>query len=299
MQRIDIVVGTDFQHVDLPDPDSDWMPGFRWGDASLLLTPAWIAKHAHMRWRQGTYSQMFGRRYNSLAEELVFCVLSGFGIKAEIASAAFLALKAEGIFEQPMTVEAIENVLRRPSKLEDGRSARYRFPKVRAGYLHDALQHASDLNDIEDGLVLRDRLIKLRGVGPKTAAFVARNHLACDRVAILDIHVLRAGAISRVFPSRYNLAKDYSALEVLFLQFADAAAIPASILDMTIWEMMRTIPANRLEAANIANKALSAVEGLSVLKYDPSNVYDVNHRDSGSNGRERQQELPFWDQQTY
>jgi N-glycosylase/DNA lyase len=299
MQRIDIVVGTDIQRVNLPDPESDWMPGFRWGDASLLLTPAWIAKHAHMRWRQGTYREMFGRRYNSLAEELVFCVLSGFGIKAEGASAAFQALKAEGIFNRPMTTEAIERVLRRPSNLEDGRSARYRFPKVRARYLYDALQQAAELSDIEDGLVLRDRLIGIRGIGPKTAAFVARNHLGCDRVAILDIHVLRAGSISRVFPSRYNLAKDYSALEALFLRFADAAAIPASILDMTIWEMMRSIPASRLEAANAANRALAAVEKLSVPKYDPSIDYDVIQGDKRSNGRERQQELPLWEQQTH
>lgn len=299
MQRIDIVVGTEIEHVDIPDPDTEWTPGLRWGDASLLLTPAWIAKHAHMRWRQGAYSQMFGRRYNSLAEELVFCVLSGFGIKAEVASAAFLALKSEGIFDRTMDVQSIEEVLRRPSRLEDGRLSKYRFPKVRAGYLHDALQKASDLDDIDDGLELRDRLIEIQGIGPKTAAFVARNHLGCDRVAILDIHVLRAGSISRVFPSKYNLDKDYSALEVLFLKFADAAAIPASILDMTIWEMMRAIPAHRLDAADAANKALATVEGLAVPKYDPSNIYEVIPRDNDSNGRERQQELPFWEQQAH
>ena len=291
MQRIDIVVGNEIQSVGLPSPESEWMPGLRWGDASLLLTPAWIAKHAHMRWRQGKYLGLFGRRYNSLTEELVFCLLSGFGVKAEVAAAAFRALGQAGLFERELTVAEIEDVLRRPARLEDGRSVRYRFPRVRARYLEGALKVAPSLEHLDDGLLLRDHLLAINGIGPKTAAFIARNHLGCDRVAILDIHLLRAGQIARIFPSQINLAKEYSTLEQRFLQFADEAAVPASILDMSIWEMMRLIPAKRLAAANSANKALASIEGLKVLQYDPD-IYSQDRLGGGArNGREQQQEL--------
>jgi len=293
VQRIDIVVGDEIESIALPAPDEEWMPGLRWGDASLLLTPAWIAKHAHMRWRQGTYAGLFGRRYNSLAEELVFCLLSGFGIKAEVAAAAFHALKGEGLFDRELSGPQIEAILRRPARTADGRTVRYRFPKVRAAYLYEALQHVAELEPIADGLALRDKLIKINGIGPKTAAFVARNHLGCDRVAILDIHVIRAGRIARLFPSRINLSKDYSSLERRFLRFSDAAMVPASILDISIWEMMRSIPATRLEAAENANRALAAIEGLKVPQYDPRMFSDFGFGGSDTHGWVEQQGLSF------
>ncbi|MDZ3993341.1 hypothetical protein PspTeo4_24872 [Pseudomonas sp. Teo4] len=47
---------------------------------------------------------------------------------------------------------------------------------------------------LHSGRALRDWLLELPGIGYKTASWVARNWLDADDVAILDIHILRAGA---------------------------------------------------------------------------------------------------------
>lgn len=291
MQRIHIVVGNDIVHVDLPSPASEWAPGLHWGDASFLLTPAWIAKHAHMRWRQGTYAEMFGSAQSGLAQELVFCILSGFGVKAEVAVAAFDALSHAGLFEGKLDHQQIESILLQPVRLPTGKMVRYRFPRMRAAYLHDALLQIDELSLIDEGLALRDRLLAIRGIGQKTASFIVRNHLKSDDVAILDIHVLRAGVIARIFPEAINIARDYQALEARFLSFARAAGVPASILDMTLWELMRTIPAHRLEAAARLNEALATIEAGSVPQYDPCQFDRIDSEGAGADGRKQQEKL--------
>ncbi|RXT51207.1 hypothetical protein B6S44_21625 [Bosea sp. Tri-44] len=274
MQNIDIVLSEGIHRVPLPDPDAEWSAGYRWGDASFLLTPSWIAKHTHMRWRIGTYSQVFGGVRWNLAEEVVFCILSGFGIRAEVAEAALSHLQRAGLFQQPFSVEEIERLLREPLQLGSGKRAKYRFPQKRAQYIHGALERLSDVQEVAGDLELRDRLLAIRGVGPKTASFIVRNLLGSDKVAILDVHVLRACKIARIFPPRFDLAKDYGRLERRFLDFADAAGVPASILDATIWEMARDLSPSSLAAADRMNRGLAASEGLPVPTYDPSSIID-------------------------
>jgi len=88
-------------------------------------------------------------------------------------------------------------------------------------------------------LELRDELLNLEGVGPKTASWIVRNLRGSDEVAILDIHVLRACSAMAVFPEEVSLPKDYEALERRFLNFATAIEVRASILDAVMWTEMR------------------------------------------------------------
>ena len=88
---------------------------------------------------------------------------------------------------------------------------------------------------------LRDYLTGVPGIGPKTASWIVRNHLDCDEVAILDIHILRAGAAIGIFESSADPSREYYQLEERFLQFCDAIDEPASLVDALMWDYMRRI----------------------------------------------------------
>ena len=113
---------------------------------------------------------------------------------------------------------------------------------------------SSQLQDFEveelDALELRERLLSLEGVGPKTASWIVRNLLGSDDVAILDVHVLRACRAMAVFPAKVSLPKDYGVLEGLFLDFANAIDVRASLLDAVMWLEMREGPAHAREVCS-------------------------------------------------
>lgn len=254
MQVTHIFVGGDLQTVELPDATEEVVPGTRWGDAGLPLTPAWLAKHAHMRVAAGMYDGLFGNGATTLAEDTVFCLLGGFGIKAEVADAAFRRLAASGLFDREPDQDAIEADLRTPLRVGE-RSVRYRFPASRARYIAGALEHLRARPAPSDDLGLRDYLQGIPGIGPKTASYIVRNHVGSDRVAILDIHVLRAFQAACLFPAPLTLPRHYSALEEIFLHFAAAAGIKASLLDLAIWEVMRRTPDRVTKAAARLNRS--------------------------------------------
>jgi thermostable 8-oxoguanine DNA glycosylase len=78
----------------------------------------------------------------------------------------------------------------------------------------------------------------LPGVGPKTASWIVRNHLGSDAVAIIDVHLLRAGVIAGVFDPRWSASRDYFLLEDLFLAWADHGGVSAAALDAVVWADM-------------------------------------------------------------
>ena len=82
----------------------------------------------------------------------------------------------------------------------------------------------------------------LPGVGPKTASWIVRNWLGSDQVAILDIHVVRAGLLMNLFSPEDDVSKDYPCMEAKFISFSQALGVPTSDLDALIWWMMRTTP---------------------------------------------------------
>jgi hypothetical protein len=84
-------------------------------------------------------------------------------------------------------------------------------------------------------------LMTLSGVGPKTASWIVRNYLGSPVVAIIDIHVRRAGQAAGFFDPGWKLPADYFLLERAFLGFAKAAQVAPPELDACIWEQMRQL----------------------------------------------------------
>ncbi len=265
MQITHVFVGSCLRTIEIPDACQEVVPGTRWGDASLPLTPAWLAKHAHMRIATGTYEGLFGNGSATLAEDTVFCLLGGFGVKAEVAEAAFRRLHQSGLFERAPVRETIELLLREPLCVA-GRPIRYRFPANRARFIAGALDHLRNCPAPNDDLGLRDYLLAIPGIGLKTASYIVRNHVGSDRVAILDIHVLRAGRAACLFPEALTLPRNYKALEDIFLRFAEAAGIRSSFLDLAIWEVIRRTPDSVMKAAARLNR-IQLLDGGRSLVY--------------------------------
>lgn len=177
----------------------------------------------------------------SLVEETAFCLLGGFGITYEINAAAFERLKTEGAFRSGARTSEAWLVDRLLEPLDvAGRRIRYRFPNQRARRLAAMLSSLDDIDAASfTALELRDYLLRLEGVGPKTASWIVRNILGSDEVAILDIHVIRACTAMHIFPQQMALPKDYEVLERRFLEFAAAIQVRASVLDAVMWTEMR------------------------------------------------------------
>lgn len=94
----------------------------------------------------------------------------------------------------------------------------------------------------KSGRLLRDWLMQLPGIGPKTASWIARNWMDADDVAILDIHIMRVGQAIGLFPRELTVERHYRELETLFLQFSQALDVRASELDAVLWYEMASSP---------------------------------------------------------
>jgi thermostable 8-oxoguanine DNA glycosylase len=90
--------------------------------------------------------------------------------------------------------------------------------------------------------MLRDALVTLPGVGPKTASWIVRNWRGSDEVSILDVHILRAGRTLGIFPEEWRVERNYRELEEAYLAFARDIGARASILDSVMWMTMRRLP---------------------------------------------------------
>lgn len=220
--------------------DDEVVPGVKWGHSGLVPSPAfWAALAAEADLATDAY---ICPRGTPLIHEVVFCILGGFGIRMEVNQAAWVALEKAGLLRGELTTRRkIEDVLRHPLDV-GGRKVRYRFPKQRAHRVAIALRTLGASPPPTDCISkFRQALMALPGIGPKTASWIARNWLGSNDVAILDIHVLRAGCIMGLFPESYRLPRDYEFLERRFLAFARAIDVPAALLDALIWREMRTL----------------------------------------------------------
>lgn len=219
-------------------PNDEVVPGVVYGRPDRLLSPAyWV-----QRCREG---EKIGYDFISLGstlfEEVGFCLLGGFGVKLEVCEAFYNLLQKEGAFtpDSKFTEEQLFELLNTPIKILE-RPHRYRFPRQRARRIHLAMKKLEKLNlNMSNDRVFRDQIQSLEGVGYKTASWIARNWLGSERVAILDIHILRAGQKINLFKQNCTLPKDYLHLENRFLDFANAIEVRASILDAVIWTDMR------------------------------------------------------------
>lgn len=225
-------------NVEFPTPDSEVLPGVPWGSIEAFPTPAYWAYQVYARRLQN--NPVNYKLGSNLKEEVGACLLGGHGIPASVGLAAFCQLKEYGAFLQtPPSEDTLKDWLTRPLMV-NGRTIRYRFAKQKARYLSAALEKLSQEEPpLSSGKALRNWLLSIPGIGYKTASWIARNWLDADDVAILDIHILRAGLLGGFFQKNLTVERHYLELEEQFLRFSEGLGVRASELDALIWlEMM-------------------------------------------------------------
>jgi N-glycosylase/DNA lyase len=224
--------------LSLPDPQMHVMPGVRWGHVGVLFTPAYWAAQVWLAEIQGP--RVTYRLGSTLREEVAACLLGGHGIRSEIAVAAFRRLRDRGLLSAPSpTFDKLVTALREPIKF-NGYDVRYRFAQQRALHLSEVLAALDrDQPPNSDPHDFRAWFLSFRGIGPKTASWITRNWLGSDSVAIIDIHLYRAGVLAGFFAPNQSISERYYSLEASFLTFASRIGARAAVLDAVIWMQMR------------------------------------------------------------
>src|SRR5687767_9406408 len=102
----------------LPDPNDEVLPGIRWGNFEDFNTPAyWASQIWILRNDAVALSFRLGR---SLKEEAAACLLGGHAIPAEMALAAYDALRDRGLLDRhTISSDEIAAVLRIPLRIAD------------------------------------------------------------------------------------------------------------------------------------------------------------------------------------
>jgi len=242
-QRTAIFLEQATVHLEFSPPAHEVLPGLAWGAIDAFPTPAYWSCQVLSRRVAG--ASMKYRLGATLTEEVAACLLGGHGIPASIGLAAFQHLRRTGLIqagrEMASEPELLE-CLSAPMAL-NGKLVRYRFARQKARYLRSALERlAAEPAPEGSGRTLRDWLLPVQGIGYKTASWIARNWLDADDVAILDIHILRAGVLGGFFEEGLSVERDYLLLEQQFLSFAHALGVRASELDALIWHEMASSP---------------------------------------------------------
>jgi thermostable 8-oxoguanine DNA glycosylase len=221
-------------------PHAEILPGVKWGKPEWVPSPAYWAAMAN---QVTEASHGFVSPSATLHEEVGFCLLGGYGVTAEMNHAFFEVLCDAGVFVPGARVPAavIEGLLR-SNAIVDGRPRRYRFPKQKAARIEVALRKIESAPPpVDNPVAFRNALLSIPGIGPKTASWIARNLLGTDEVAILDIHVIRAGKLMGLFHGETKLPRDYFDMERRFLDLCKIMGIKASLLDAIIWGEMRKL----------------------------------------------------------
>src|SRR6202034_4177349 len=226
---------------EVPTPEEIVLPGVLWGRPDVFFTPAyWMTQYWMREHELPQRSHTIGQ---TLEEEIVFCLLGGHGIPAEIGIAAFERLRNRGLIStEAHTVDVLSANLREPLDIS-GRQVTYRFWAQKAKYVAAALQTLTEQPvPCESAREMRFYLMRLPGIGPKIASWIVRNWLNSNEVAILDIHVIRAGQLMNLFTTSERVEADYFEMEQRFLDLAGAMRVPTSDLDALIWSEMRRTP---------------------------------------------------------
>lgn len=221
-----------------PNANEELLPGLKWGLCYQLYTPAFWK----LQYLLNSFSSESNvhRISNNLIEEIILCILGGYGIPSEMGNMAFEKLKKSNAIKPGVSFEEVFDVLKQPFQITESKFVRYRFSHQKATYIHAFLSR-SDLDRIpeHDDLRLRNWLITLKGIGPKTASWITRNWLRSERVAILDIHILRAGVITGFFTRNFNITTEYYDLESKYLNFCYFLEVRPSDMDAIIWSYMK------------------------------------------------------------
>lgn len=230
----------------LPPAETELMSGVRWGRHERFCTPAYwkFMCASHEPGHSGKGHFRLGR---NLIEEVAVCLLGGYGMAADLGLAAFRRIRDQGLLKKASSEGRILETLGQPLEINN-RSVRYRYPAQKSRYLSQclAILHSTPPPIPMSSDSLRSWLVKFPGIGPKTASWIVRNHLGADDVAILDVHIIRAGRIMGLFDKSDDVTRDYSGMERKFVSFSSALGCSTSLLDAIMWEQMRIMPLKAL-----------------------------------------------------
>ncbi len=240
-QKAFIKVGKSLLQIDLPGEHEEVLPSVSWGNVAGFPTVAyWMYKVLERRLTNSTVSYKLG---NTLLEEVGACLLGGHGIPAEKGLAAYKHMKSMGAFDGSIySADTLLEWLSQPISL-NSKTFKYRFAKQKSQYIHSAISMlASEAAPIESGQQLRNWLLDIKGVGLKTASWIARNWLDADDVAILDIHIYRAGILGGFFDQSMSVERNYIELEDQFISLANSMGVKTAELDALMWYEMQQSP---------------------------------------------------------
>lgn len=209
-----------------------------WMDESCLGSAAFWVGETRRRPRPQTY-----RMGRTLAEEISLCLLGGYGVNEAMSTGAFWAVRDARLLdtESPPTSAEVEEVLRQPLAIAGyARPVRYRFPSQRAKRVAAAVAALGEEPPPPDlsPRDLRNWLTRLPGVGLKTASWAARNVTRSDDIAVIDIHIRRAGIVAGVFDPNWTLPRDYTVFEEAFCGWAAAGGVPTADMDACVWSTL-------------------------------------------------------------
>jgi thermostable 8-oxoguanine DNA glycosylase len=244
-------------------PETEIIPGVTWGCPEAIFTPAyWHCQY----WNHNAAPQQRSHRLGtSLSEEVVACLLGGHGIPAEVGLAAFSRLRDRHLTSGNVQAHEIAESLREPLSIGN-KKITYRFWDRKSRYIATAIQRLEEQPPPDSAIQLRNYLLDFSGIGPKTASWIVRNWTSSNDVAILDIHVVRAGVLMGLYAPSDDVTKQYFGMEQRFLQLSRAMVIPTSDLDSLVWAYMRATP--RIVARMlrlVSSDSLSDVRSRQVL----------------------------------
>ena len=186
-------------------------------------------------------------------EELLFCLLGGFGITYEHGQSAYATIRQLRPFssdwEDDLLFEAILSALTQPQfepPRRDGSLRRYRFPKQKAAVIVKARRWVRSQHPLDKRLLqlggAKDRrsfLSECPGMGFKSASWLLRNIGLGSELAIIDVHVLRALLNAKRIPDDAQVPKDYELAEEAFLAWCDELDAPSEAFDLFVWHWQR------------------------------------------------------------
>lgn len=251
--------------ITIPSPETEISNGVRWGKVECFYSPAyWYYRVFSKKTFEHPPNHKLG---DTFLEEVCACLLGGYGIPAYVGLAAFNFLKSQNTFNGTQTSEAdIFHLLSQPLEI-NGKKIKYRFAKQKSRYIANAIQFLKENEPpFNQGKELRNWLLQIQGIGYKTASWIARNWLNANDVAILDVHVLRAGHLANFLDRSLSVQKDYLKLEEQFLEFAYALGVDAYELDAVIWHDMM-ITANIFKKNNRNSSFILGGNGTTDNRY--------------------------------
>jgi thermostable 8-oxoguanine DNA glycosylase len=222
----------------LPDPTSEILPGVVWGRTDVLFTPAYWASQVWLTTEE--LSPPSSKSAVTLREEVAACLLGGYGMPSEVGQAAFQRLRDRGMLADPApSVQYLCEALSEPLVI-GVRHVNYRFPLQKSRYLSIFLNEHDERQDSnQNSSELRSYLLSFPGIGPKTSSWIVTNWLDSDEVAIIDVHVFRAGVVCGLYSIEDSISRSYYILEEKFLDLARAMGVRASKLDLVIWWQLK------------------------------------------------------------